>query len=78
MRRRISISPSRARSRCGARVGTKVSSALATEGRVYAADLCRLLRVSEDTVRRDLRELDEAGIAIPFPQMDVHLNKLYG
>ncbi|WP_224248542.1 DeoR/GlpR family DNA-binding transcription regulator [Hyalangium gracile] len=34
---------------------------LATEGRVFAADLCRLLRVSEDTVRRDLRELDEAG-----------------
>jgi DeoR/GlpR family transcriptional regulator of sugar metabolism len=35
---------------------------LSTEGRVYAADLCRLLRVSEDTVRRDLRELDEAGL----------------
>ncbi|WP_224367601.1 DeoR/GlpR family DNA-binding transcription regulator [Hyalangium versicolor] len=34
---------------------------LTTEGRVFAADLCRLLRVSEDTVRRDLRELDEAG-----------------
>jgi DeoR/GlpR family transcriptional regulator of sugar metabolism len=35
---------------------------LTTEGRVFAADLCRLLRVSEDTVRRDLRELDEAGL----------------
>lgn len=35
---------------------------LSTEGRVYAADLCRWLRVSEDTVRRDLRELDEAGL----------------
>jgi DeoR/GlpR family transcriptional regulator of sugar metabolism len=35
---------------------------LATEGRVFAADLCRILRVSEDTVRRDLRDLDEAGL----------------
>lgn len=35
---------------------------LLTEGRVFAADLCRILRVSEDTVRRDLRELDEAGL----------------
>jgi DeoR/GlpR family transcriptional regulator of sugar metabolism len=35
---------------------------LATEGRVSAADLCRILRVSEDTVRRDLRDLDEAGL----------------
>jgi len=35
---------------------------LATEGRVFAADLCGMLRVSEDTVRRDLRELDEAGL----------------
>lgn len=38
-----------------------ITERLATEGRVFAADLCRLLRVSEDTVRRDLRELDEAG-----------------
>ncbi len=35
---------------------------LATEGRVFAADLCGILRVSEDTIRRDLRELDEAGL----------------
>ncbi|MET0404600.1 MAG: DeoR/GlpR family DNA-binding transcription regulator [Cystobacter sp.] len=35
---------------------------VATEGRVLAADLCRILRVSEDTVRRDLRDLDEAGL----------------
>jgi DeoR/GlpR family transcriptional regulator of sugar metabolism len=35
---------------------------LAMEGRVSAADLCRFLRVSEDTVRRDLRDLDEAGL----------------
>ncbi|MDY7230166.1 DeoR/GlpR family DNA-binding transcription regulator [Hyalangium rubrum] len=35
---------------------------LSTQGRVFAADLCGLLRVSEDTVRRDLRELDEAGL----------------
>jgi DeoR/GlpR family transcriptional regulator of sugar metabolism len=35
---------------------------LAARGRVFAADLCRLLQVSEDTVRRDLRDLDEAGL----------------
>jgi DeoR/GlpR family transcriptional regulator of sugar metabolism len=35
---------------------------LTTEGRVFASDLCGFLRVSEDTVRRDLRELDEAGL----------------
>jgi DeoR/GlpR family transcriptional regulator of sugar metabolism len=35
---------------------------LSTEGRVSAADLCRVLRVSEDTIRRDLRDLDEAGL----------------
>lgn len=34
---------------------------LTSQGRVFAADLCRLLRVSEDTIRRDLRDLDEAG-----------------
>ncbi|MFY0575809.1 DeoR family transcriptional regulator [Cystobacter fuscus] len=48
---------------------------LATEGRVFAADLCGILRVSEDTIRRDLRELDEAGLlrrvhggALPEPR----------
>ncbi|HSK40711.1 MAG TPA: DeoR family transcriptional regulator, partial [Arenibaculum sp.] len=34
---------------------------LAAEGRVGVADLCGILQVSEDTVRRDLKELDEAG-----------------
>lgn len=40
----------------------RILEQLATEGRVYATDLCGILRVSEDTVRRDLRDLDEAGL----------------
>jgi len=35
---------------------------LRTQGRVLAADLTAELAVSPDTVRRDLRELDEAGL----------------
>jgi DeoR/GlpR family transcriptional regulator of sugar metabolism len=35
---------------------------LRTQGRVLAADLTAELRVSSDTVRRDLRELDDAGL----------------
>ena len=35
---------------------------LRTQGRVLAADLTSELGVSSDTVRRDLRELDEAGL----------------
>ena len=34
---------------------------LQREGKVYASELSRLLQVSEDTIRRDLRELDAAG-----------------
>jgi DeoR/GlpR family transcriptional regulator of sugar metabolism len=34
---------------------------LRTQGRVLAADLTAELSVSSDTIRRDLRELDEAG-----------------
>jgi len=35
---------------------------LRTQGRVLAADLSAELDVSPDTIRRDLRELDEAGL----------------
>ncbi len=35
---------------------------LKKEGKVVAADLSRRLNVSEDTVRRDLRELDNRGL----------------
>src|SRR5262245_59541627 len=35
---------------------------LRRDGRVMAADLSSSLEVSPDTVRRDLRELDEAGL----------------
>ena len=35
---------------------------LGLRGRVLAQDLCRMLQVSEDTIRRDLRDLDEAGL----------------
>ncbi|HEY7632729.1 MAG TPA: DeoR/GlpR family DNA-binding transcription regulator [Thermoleophilaceae bacterium] len=35
---------------------------LRTQGRVLAADLSGELDVSSDTIRRDLRELDEAGL----------------
>ena len=34
---------------------------LQREGKVYASELSKLLQVSEDTIRRDLRELDVAG-----------------
>lgn len=35
---------------------------LAEEGRVVAQELARMYRVSEDTIRRDLRELAKAGL----------------
>ena len=35
---------------------------LARDGKVIASDLSALFGVSEDTVRRDLRDLDEAGL----------------
>ena len=35
---------------------------LGTQGRVLAADLSAELAVSADTIRRDLRELDDAGL----------------
>ncbi len=35
---------------------------LKAEGKILASDLSRRLGVSEDTVRRDLRELDRAGL----------------
>ncbi len=38
-----------------------ILQALQQEGKVYASELSRLLQVSEDTIRRDLRELDAAG-----------------
>ncbi|HSP78501.1 MAG TPA: DeoR/GlpR family DNA-binding transcription regulator [Myxococcaceae bacterium] len=48
---------------------------LALQGRILSADLCRMLQVSEDTIRRDLRDLDEAGLlrrvhggALPRPR----------
>jgi DeoR/GlpR family transcriptional regulator of sugar metabolism len=37
---------------------------LKTEGKILASDLSRRLGVSEDTVRRDLRELDKAGLLL--------------
>lgn len=51
---------------------------LKTEGKVLASDLSRRFGVSEDTVRRDLRELDKAGLlqrvhggALPRPPVSV-------
>ncbi|WP_257461679.1 DeoR/GlpR family DNA-binding transcription regulator [Archangium lipolyticum] len=51
---------------------------LGLRGRVLATDLCRMLQVSEDTIRRDLRDLDEAGLlkrvhggALPITQGSV-------
>jgi DeoR/GlpR family transcriptional regulator of sugar metabolism len=35
---------------------------LQREGKVYATELSKALQVSEDTIRRDLRELDAAGV----------------
>lgn len=41
---------------------TKIRSLLAQDGRVLAARLAETFGVSEDTVRRDLREMAEAGL----------------
>jgi DeoR/GlpR family transcriptional regulator of sugar metabolism len=41
---------------------TVILERLRTQGRVLAADLTGELDVSADTIRRDLRELDEAGL----------------
>lgn len=41
---------------------TLILDRLRTEGRVLAADLSAELDVSSDTIRRDLRELDAAGL----------------
>src|SRR2546426_12240573 len=38
-----------------------IMQALQREGKVYASELSKLLQVSEDTIRRDLRELAAAG-----------------
>jgi DeoR/GlpR family transcriptional regulator of sugar metabolism len=38
-----------------------ILQALSREGKVYASELSRLWQVSEDTIRRDLRELAAAG-----------------
>ena len=40
----------------------KLLDVLKTEGKVLASDLSRRFGVSEDTVRRDLRELDRSGL----------------
>lgn len=40
---------------------SRIRARLEAEGRVVAADLARLFEVSEDTVRRDLRELAAQG-----------------
>ncbi|ACP27012.1 putative transcriptional regulator, DeoR family [Sinorhizobium fredii NGR234] len=39
-----------------------IQDRLRTDGRVLAADLARELNVSEDTIRRDLREMAAAGL----------------
>ncbi len=40
----------------------RIQSRLARDGRVAAADLAREFRTSEDTIRRDLRDLAAAGL----------------
>ncbi|RVO99285.1 DeoR/GlpR transcriptional regulator, partial [Sinorhizobium meliloti] len=39
-----------------------IQERLRTEGRVLAVDLAREFGVSEDTIRRDLREMAAAGL----------------
>lgn len=39
-----------------------ILAVLEREGKVYASDLSQVLGVSEDTIRRDLRDLAEAGL----------------
>jgi len=58
---------------------------LGSEGRVLAADLSSRYRVSEDTIRRDLRELASSGkdptvhgapcLAVPRPFLSCLANK---
>jgi DeoR/GlpR family transcriptional regulator of sugar metabolism len=52
---------------------------LRMEGKIHASDLSKRLGVSEDTVRRDLRELDKAGLlqrvhggALPRSPTSIH------
>jgi DeoR/GlpR family transcriptional regulator of sugar metabolism len=52
---------------------------LNAEGKILASDLSKRLGVSEDTVRRDLRELDKAGLlqrvhggALPRSRTSIH------
>lgn len=56
----------------------KLLEVLKEEGKVLASDLSRRFGVSEDTVRRDLRELDRAGLlqrvhggALPRPPISI-------
>ncbi len=58
---------------------------LASSDRVIAGDLALEFQVSEDTIRRDLRELAAAGQcirvyggALPVPAPDLSLNERYG
>ena len=39
-----------------------IMQTLQREGKVHATELSKALRVSEDTIRRDLRELAAAGV----------------
>jgi len=48
--------------RLGAERRERILRALRRDGKVVAAELSRTLGVSEDTIRRDLRELAEAGL----------------
>lgn len=40
----------------------QIATILASEGKVYALELSQRLAVSEDTIRRDLRDMDRAGL----------------
>ena len=49
--------------------------ALAPERPRWAELEARLVRFTADLAAQGVDEADEAGIAIPFPQMDVHLDR---
>lgn len=42
----------------------QILTLLRDQGKIVASDLSRSLEISEDTIRRDLRDLDEAGLLL--------------
>jgi DeoR/GlpR family transcriptional regulator of sugar metabolism len=57
----LEAAPDETTSELGDERRERIAAVLATEGRIVATDLAARLRVSLDTIRRDLQELEDAG-----------------